>query len=135
MTQYINVDYESKEEVILNYLNYDGRGKTMNIGNWMMDYIDTFTLINQGNNEREFTYSMTHSGVILAFIRDENGFPSEYYIPKYATMISKSDYGAAIDDRFTYTIKVPAHSVIRFSVNYNLLANSNGCIGHFASLR
>ena len=135
MTQYINVDYESKEEVILNYLNYDGRGKTMNIGNWMMDYIDTFTLINQGNNEREFTYSMTHSGVILAFVRDENGLPSEYYIPKYATMISKSDYGAAIDDRFTYTIKVPAHSVIRFSVNYNLLANSNGCIGHFASLR
>ena len=135
MTQYINVDYDSKKPIELNYLHYDGRGSIMNIGNWMVDYIDTITLVNQGDKEREFTYSLKHSGVILAFVRDEQGFTSEYYIPSYNTMINSSKYGAAISDPFTYTIKIAPHSVSRFSVNYNLLANSNGAIGHTATLK
>ena len=96
MTQYINVDYDTKKPIELNYLHYDGRGSIMNIGNWMVDYIDTITLVNQGDKEREFTYSLKHSGVILAFVRDEQGFTSEYYIPSYNTMINSSKYGAAI---------------------------------------
>ena len=135
MTQYINVDYTTKEPIELNYLHYDGRGSVMNIGNWMMDYIDTITLVNQGDKEREFTYSLKHSGVILGFVRDENGFVSEYYNPSYNTMISKSEYGAAISDPFKYTVKIAPHSIVRFSINYNLLANSNGAIGHSAYLR
>ena len=132
MTNYINVDFKTKKKIEINAYSYDGRGKAPNIGNWMVDYIETFTLVNQGNKEREFTYSMGHTGVILAFVRDENGFIDESYDPKYCIKVNKSDYGDKIDDQFTYTIKVPAHSIVRFSVDYNLLANSYGTISHKA---
>ena len=136
MTQYITVDSETKQPITINYKNYDGRGKTANIGNWMVDYIDTITLVNQGNNEREFTYELGHSGVILAFVRDENGMISKSYKPSYKTMINADpNYGEAVKDPFKYTIKVAPHSVVRFSVNYNLLANSYGAIKHSAYLK
>lgn len=135
MTNYINVDYKTKKKIEINAYSYDGRGKYPNIGNWMVDYIDTFTLVNQGNKEREFTYTMNHTGVILAFVRDENGFIDDSYTPKYCIKVAKSTYGDAIEDTFEYTVKVPAHSIVRFSVDYNLLANSNGTISHRVYLK
>lgn len=134
MTKYIVVDHETQQEISIDIFHYDGRGKTANIGNWMVDYIDTFTLVNQGNNSRKFTYNLGHNGVILAFVRDEKGQISSTYTPKYCTIINQSKYGEAIRDPFTYTVDVPAHSIVRFSVDYNLLANSYGCISHQAFL-
>ena len=78
--------------------------------------------------------TVTIVGVILAFVRDENGFIDESYDPKYCIKVNSSTYGDKIDDQFTYTIKVPAHSIVRFSVDYNLLANSYGTISHKAKL-
>lgn len=130
MTKYITVDHETQDPIVIDYEHYDGQGRFANIGNWMVDYIDTFTLVNRGDNTRKFTYKMSHNGVILAFIRDENGFVDESYDPKYCTMLGKTQYGDAISDGFTYTVEIPAHSIARFSVNYNLLANSNGNIKH-----
>ena len=134
MTDYITVDHLTKQAITLGAQYFDGRGKNANIGNWMVDYIDTITLVNQGDRTRTFTYQLTHSGVILAFVRDENGFIDESYTPSYCTKISASDYGDAIDDRFRYTVEIAPHSIKRFSVNYNLLANSYGCIRHKATL-
>lgn len=134
MTFYNTVDSVTKEKIIIDYKHFDGKGKNANIGNWMVDYIETFTLVNQGDKDREFTYSMTHSGVILAFVRDDAGFVSDTYSPSYCVKIAKSTYGDAISQTFVYTITVPAHSVVRFSVDYNLCANSNGHIRHEARL-
>ena len=134
MTDYINVDYKTKKKVEVDSAHYDGRGKAPNIGNWMVDYIDTFTLVNQGNKERKFTYYLKHTGVILAFVRDENGFVDNSVKPKYYVKVAASNYGAAIDDSFEYTVTIPAHSIVRFSVDYNLLANSYGTIQHRAYL-
>lgn len=130
MTKYITVDHETQEQIVIDYEHYDGQGKFANIGNWMVDYIDTVTLVNKGEKTRKFTYNMSHNGVILAFIRDENGFVDDSYDPKYCTMLGKTSYGDAISDGFTYTVEIPAHSIARFSVNYNLLANSSGHIKH-----
>ena len=135
MTDYITVDHLTKQAITLGAQYFDGRGKNANIGNWMVDYIDTITLVNQGDKPRTFTYQLTHSGVILAFVRDENGFVDESYTPSYCTKISASEYGDAIDDRFKYTVEIAPHSIKRFSVNYNLLANSYGCIRHKATLK
>lgn len=134
MTFYNTVDSVTKEEIIIDYKHFDGKGKSANIGNWMVDYIETFTLVNQGDKERVFTYKMTHSGVILAFVRDEKGFVSDTYSPAFCVNIAKSSYGEAITRNFIYSVTVPAHSVIRFSVDYNLCANSYGHIKHEAIL-
>ena len=134
MTDYITVDHLTKQAITLGARFIDGRGKNANIGNWMVDYIDTITLVNQGDQVRTFTYQLTHSGVILAFVRDENGYVDESFTPKYCVKIGGSDYGDAIDDRFIYSVEVQPHSIKRFSVNYNLLANSYGCIRHKATL-
>ena len=130
MTDYINVDFKTKQKIEIDSAHYDGRGKHPNIGNWMVDYIDTFTLVNQGNKDREIRYELKHNGVILAFIRDENGFVDNSLAPKYYVSIPSTQYGSEIREYFTYTIKVPANSIVRFSVDYNLLANSNGTITH-----
>lgn len=135
MTKYITIDSETKEPITIDYNHFDGKGNEANIGNWMVDYIDTITLVNKGSVEREFTYNLRHNGVILAFIRDENGFIEKSYKPKYCISLGNTDYGSEIRDYFTYTIKVKPHSAIQFSVNYNLLANSNGYISHTAYLK
>ena len=102
MTDYINVDYKTKNKIEIDSAHYDGRGKAPNIGNWMVDYIDTFTLVNQGNKERKFTYSLKHTGVILAFVRDENGFVDKDVKPRYYTKVAASSYGDAIEEYFEY---------------------------------
>ena len=135
MTKYITIDSETKEPITIDYNHYDGKGNEANIGNWMVDYIDTITLVNKGNEEREFTYNLRHNGVILAFIRDEYGFIDDSYNPKYCISLGNTDYGDEVRDYFTYTVKVKPHSAIQFSVNYNLLANSNGYIAHSAYLK
>lgn len=134
MTDYITVDHLTKQAITLGARFIDGRGKNSNIGNWMVDYIDTITLVNQGDQVRTFTYQLTHSGVILAFVRDEDGYVDNSFTPKYCVKIGGSEYGDAIDDRFIYSVEVQPHSIKRFSVNYNLLANSYGCIRHKATL-
>ena len=100
-----------------------------------IDYIDTLTLVNQGDNIRKVTYSMTHNGVILAFIRKADGSVDDASYPlSYCVKIIGSSYGDAIDDCFNYTVIVPAHSVVRFAVDYNLCANSSGSIRHSVTL-
>ena len=135
MTNYITKDHLTKEDIILGYEYLDGRGENANIGNWMIDYIDTFTLVNQGDTDRTFTYNLTHTGVILAFVRDENGFVSTKYTPQYQVALHFSSYGDAVYNYFSYSITVPAHSIIRFSVDYNLCANATGYIKHEAILK
>lgn len=135
MTFYNTVDSVTREKIVIDYKHLDGKGDTANIGNWMVDYIETFTLVNQGDKDRVFTYNMTHNGVILAFVRDENGFVSQTYTPAYCVNIAASEYGDAISQCFSYSITVPAHSVVRFSVDYNLCANSYGNIRHEANLK
>ena len=59
---------------------------------------------------------------------------SKTYEPKYCLRVHASEYGDAIEDPFVYTVEVPAHSIVRFSVDYNLLANASGYIKHTATL-
>ena len=143
MTQYITIDYETGEPIIISPEYFDGRdrsdrdaesdgtGTNANIGNWMVDYIDTFTLVNQGDKERTVTYNLGHSGVILTYIRDANGkLDTSIHKPTYNVKVNGSSYGQAIIDTFSYSVTIPPHSVVRFSVDYNLLANSYGYITH-----
>lgn len=134
MTYYNVTDNKSGEKICISPLNYDGRGSTSNIGNWMVDYLDTITFVNQGDKTRKATYTISHNGVILAFVRDENGLVSPSYPLRYQVSIADSNYGEAIRDNFKYTVEIPPHSVVRYVVDYNLLANSSGYITHKVTL-
>ncbi len=135
MTRYITTDHETDNPVILDYLHYDGRGSVVNIGNWMVDYQDTITLVNQGENSRTVAYRLRHNGTICTYLLDENGRLVKNYVPSYNIIIAPSSYGDGIDQPCVINITVAPHSVVRFTLGYNLLANSNGYITHAASLK
>ena len=132
MTAYYTVNSEG-EEVVFDYNHYDGTGNLSNIGNWMMDYIENYTLVNCGSKDRFVTISIINNGCMAVVVRDTNGYAIEG-TAQYTCRLPSSSYGDAVTDIFEYKVKVPANSYIQFSVEYNLLANANGCIEHQAKL-
>ncbi len=112
---------------------YDSRGRLANLGNWMKDYQDVFTFVNHGDTEREVTVRLNFTGAIATMVRSADG----KIVPgtaKYVFQFGKTDYGDAFDKSFAYTVKVPAHSVKQFVVEYNLMANSYGYVRHSVDL-
>lgn len=121
------------QDIIVGCDWFDTRGRLANLGNWMKDYQEGYTFVNQGDTEREVTVSVLATGAIVAFVRNPDGSivsgTEKYYFTYGAT-----DYGEALDLGFRYTVKVPAHSVKQFVVEYNLMANSYGHVYHSVNL-
>ena len=44
---------ENGNPICIDSDHFDGLGYTANIGNWMIDYMENYTLVNHGNNERK----------------------------------------------------------------------------------
>jgi hypothetical protein len=99
----------------------------------MMDYIDTFTFVNQGDRDRNIVVEMTNNGSVACLVREQDGSPI-IGTEQYTIGIGSTSYGDAIDDHFKYTRLIPSHSVVQFHVEYNLLANSYGCVNHSVEL-
>ena len=132
MTKYYTVD-ENGNPICIDSDHFDGLGHTANIGNWMIDYMENYTLVNHGNNERKVILSFTNTGSVAVLVRDENGKYIEG-TAQYTIYTNATGYGSPIHDKFEYVVVVPAHSVVQLTVEYNLLANSNGYISHTAEL-
>ncbi len=112
---------------------YDSRGKLANIGNWMKDYQDVFTFVNQGDKEREVTVNLNCTGALCTLVRNIDGSVvegSEYFAFQRGT----DQHGEGYDKAFHYKVKVPAHKVVQFVVEYNLMANSTGYVRHSVDL-
>ncbi|MDE7296422.1 MAG: hypothetical protein K2N84_04075 [Clostridia bacterium] len=121
------------QDIIVGCDWFDTRGKLANLGNWMKDYQEGYTFVNQGDTERELTVSVLATGAIVAFVRNPDGS----MVPgteKYYFTYGETGYGEKLDLGFRYTVKVPAHSVKQFVVEYNLMANSYGYVNHFVTL-
>lgn len=121
------------QDIIVGCNWFDTRGRLANLGNWMKDYQEGYTFVNQGDSEREVTVSVLATGAIVAFVRNPDGSivsGTEKYYFTYGT----TDYGEKLDLGFRYTVKVPAHSVMQFVVEYNLMANSYGHVYHAVNL-
>ena len=131
MTRYITVDSKTRKEVIIDADHYDGTGSLANIGNWMIDYQDRFTLVNTGSRERTITLALKDGGSIAVMTRDANGniLDKKYTISRVQTFRFDNE-----DFSYVYSIKVPAHSVKQVTLEYNLLANSYGAIKHIVHL-
>ena len=114
---------------------YDINGDHSNIGNWMKDYIDTFTFVNQGDRDRTVTVTLypMNGGGVVAMARDQDGNRIEG-TPYTSLIMGKTVHGDAIHEPFQYTATVKAHSVLQFHVEYNLMANSYGTLLHGVKL-
>ena len=134
MTKYYTIN-EHGTPICIDTEHYDGNGNICNIGNWMIDYMDYFTFVNQGDKDREITINIKNTGSICAFVRDRNGKIIKS-TPVFTIMQKVGETDEYwIQDDFTYKVVVKAHSIKQFIVEYNLLANSCGYVIHTASLK
>ena len=137
MTTFHTVNREGKPIVVgANY--YDSRGEYPNIGNWMKDYQDVFTFVNQGDKAREITVRLICTGAVVMMVRDMQGRRIKGSAG-YSMVHGPADlYGTqeeGFDKSFCYRVKIPAHSVKQFVVEYNLMANSTGYVRHSVDLK
>jgi len=133
MAKYIIYNGTTKEQIIIDNDHYDGYGNLANLGNWMIDYIDTFVFINRGSKERKITINMKNSGAIAAMVRNSEGIV-EKGTEQFSIGFPKTEHGDAITEGFEYIKIIPPHSAIKIYVEYNLLANSYGSVNHYIYL-
>lgn len=126
MTRYITIDSVTRKEIIIDTDHYDGLGLFANIGNWMIDYQDRFTLVNTGSKERTITFTLKGDTISL-MVRDVDGNILE--AKQILGRIENIDFHGE-QFSYLYSVKVPAHSVKQLTLEYNLLANSYGSISH-----
>ena len=133
MAKYIIYNGTTKEQIIIDNDHYDGYGDLANLGNWMIDYIDTFVFINRGSKERKITINMKNSGAIAAMVRNSEGIV-EKGSEQFSIGFPKTVDGDAITEGFEYIKIIPPHTAVKFHVEYNLLANSYGSVNHYINL-
>lgn len=116
---------ENGNEVVLDNNHADGAGKPGNFGNWMIEYQDHFTLVNQGDADRVVTLTTKDNGSLAMLARD--GVTGEVL---QADLTVRTSAAA----NYEYKVTVPAHSVRQITLDYVLLGNSYGCVVHAANL-
>ena len=109
---------------------WDSEGLLPNMGNWMKDFQDVFTFVNQGDRPRTVTINIRPNGAIPVMMRSMDGkrVMEEGLKPFYAM------HYADFDRSCQYRVVIPAHSVKQFVVEYNLMANSSGYMYHSVDL-
>ena len=139
----------------------DGRKDTANTGNWMVTYNDNITLVNSGTKARTFkVYKQgSSSGCLMSCVRDKDGTvlnalmnirpilytdklpetadPDKYVLigNTYWPIIDGVSFDKMIGDRsLVYTVTVEPMSCVQFTVDYLILANSNGGIVHWITV-
>lgn len=135
MTKYYTIN-DKKEDICIDADHLDGHGNVSNIGNWMMDYMDYFTFVNQGDKDRTININMKNTGSLCVLIRDKNGKLIKSS-PMFTIMLKPTDKTEEyyLDNDFNYSVVIKAHSIKQFIIEYNLLANSCGHVTHKVTLK
>ncbi len=119
-------DTNGTERVIDND-HADGTGKPANTGNWMIEYQEHFSLINQGNKQRTVTLHYMDNGALMTMVRDsKTGEVLHTALP----------VGGDVNGyNYTYDVIVPAHTAKQITVSYVLMPMSAGNVGHMATIK
>ncbi|MBE6762986.1 MAG: hypothetical protein E7553_01320 [Ruminococcaceae bacterium] len=111
---------------VLDTDHVDGTGSFGNFGNWMIEYQEHFTLVNQGSKERVITLHYGDNGALALMARDSN-----------TGEVLQADFpvgGDTIGINYTYQITIPAHSIKQITISYVLMPMSAGTVSHMASI-
>ncbi len=104
----------------------DGTGNFANIGNWMIEYQEHFTLVNQGNKARTITLHYGDNGSMLMLARDsQTGEVLQADLPVG---------GDIMGINYVYNITIPAHSIKQISMCYLLMPMSAGTVSHMVTI-
>ncbi len=122
-------DSRGKEIVIDNH-HADGAGEPANTGNWMIEYQDHFTFVNQGDKDRTIVLKLRDHGTLATLVRDSN--TGEVLETAFTAGLGES---SGIAYNFFYEITVPAHSVKQITLDYLLVACSYGSVIHAVELK
>lgn len=134
MTKYNTIKASDGTPICIDDNILDGHGNLANIGNWMVDYMDYFTLVNQGDTEREFSINLNNTGSVCVLLRDNKGKLIKSS-PMFTITSRQQDKEASLDNQFNYVVKIKPHSIKQFIMEYNLLANSCGYVTHKLKLK
>lgn len=118
---------QNGRQVVIDNDHADGAGNRANTGNWMIEYQDHFTLVNQGNRQRTVFLRLRDHGTLAVLARD--GKTGEVLEAKYTCGL-----GNVSGDTYVYTLTLPAHSVKQITLDYWLVACSYGSVTHSAVL-
>lgn len=117
---------EDGNEIIIDNDHADGAGTPANTANWMIEYQDHFTLVNQGDTDRTVKLSVKDHGTLAMLVRDSQ--TGEVLKARYTMGLCEDGTS------YAYTVTVPAHSVKQITLDYCLVACSYGSVKHFATL-
>ncbi len=117
---------ENGNEVIIDNDHADGAGLPANTANWMIEYQDHFTLVNQGDTDRKVKLSFKDHGTLAMLVRDSQ--TGEVLKARYTMGLCEENTS------YAYSFIVPAHSVKQITMDYLLVACSYGSVKHFATL-
>ncbi len=129
------------KDISFGLYNFSTQGIVLEMGNWMKDYQDLFTFVNQGDKPRTVRIHLRPNGGLAAFFRDMNGkvIPGTEKSALYrggganpfdGPIKMLEAFDIAVHQEFT----IPAHSVFQVVAEYNLMANSCGNVRHWVEL-
>lgn len=99
-------------------------GNIWDFGNWMIEYHDNFTFVNQGDKNRKIRFTLHNLGSIFYIFKDENG----------NIIHSGATFHSCTGKIPCHEIDVFPHSKVFVSLQYVLPANNNGSIEHIVEL-
>ncbi|MBQ4617530.1 MAG: hypothetical protein IJB27_04060 [Clostridia bacterium] len=116
-------DANGVERLVDSY-HADGTGNFGNFGNWMIEYQEHFSFVNQGNKTRTITLNYMDNGAMLMMPRDSQ--TGEVLEAKLPVGGSQTGYN------YSYSITIPPHSSKQITMTYLLLPMSAGTVTHSA---
>ncbi len=125
LVEFTCVDEHGNHVVIDNH-HADGAGDRANTANWMIEYQDHFTLVNQGNKARTVTLHLKDHGTLAVLMRDS--VTGEVLETAYTAGLAESG------NTYSYDVVIPAHSIKQVTLDYLLVACSYGSVTHSASI-
>lgn len=118
------------ETVTIDVDHTDGTGQVANLGNWMIDYHDNLTLVNQGDTPRTFTINKRAQGALMAMVMDPEG----NVLSTKCTIVPLEGGPTAMQWEI-YEVTVEPHSYVQLCVSFLLMGNSYGNVSHWIDVQ
>lgn len=117
------------ETVVIDTEHSDGTNAPANLGNWMIDYHDNITIVNQGDKARTVTVNKSAQGALMTYVADPDG-----NVLKTKCTIVPLEEPRDYRHWEIYEVEIPPHSVMQFTVSFLLMGNSYGNVGHWITV-
>ncbi len=117
------------KDVIFDNNHADGSGKPANTGNWMIEYQDHFTFVNQGDSERTVTLHLRDHGSLAILVRDS--VSGDVIETAFTAGLGENN----VFSNYTYDVVIPAHSIKQITLDYLMVACSYGSVIHAATIQ